>query len=756
MTTNDSFVLLLDDDDEMDGPFNPPPRNTAANNSTTDSMEIDTAFPQMQSLASSTDDRPIQQQPVQSQQGQSSSSPSIPIPVSLNSSNIQPPPQQQPQNQPPLTPVNPPPPSQSDMLASLAPPPSHPPVIVSTYHLPKSKQPHRPLSHLRNCQVELIPASSHSLDAWKSGKLPRCGFTKTGSATNSPTPMSPSTTPSSKVPTGQISKSLSLNFSNPDCDQHATSKRMWTRMFANASVNGTTGTSYSSTASNARTGVGSGTGSTGGGLVGGINEGGAGDDDGALADLSAGVGGLVMDIAIGRGVFYPDGFGAGIVRRGHMEHRQNEPGERLRRRERKRKRMEDSNGGGKKVASGDGEKVGDDDDDDEEDGFMDVDGETDVGEVERKQLAERVDVVVATDQGLLVALDPADAEEDIFFETRGSCVTVLKLQKLLEHTSCDIVTGDSEGSVSIITRQRTILQKPSQAPITCIVHRTNPDGEVEVITGDANGALMAFNVFDRLWRLQVGGVTPIGAPRDYDHSIYAMHSWTVWDQEGSPIDYLLVCDGSPRLQFMQEDEVIFWIQTPCIIHSICSGYFWRQEGSTTMKDPDRRKNQILLAGQDGNIYLLENYQLHFYAYTESTITRMNSFRPAGSNKTSVDHVACIGHFNSLNFYQNGEMVYSIPAPDWIGSFAIGDINGDGDDEVVFATCSGIVEAHKMSVNRRSLAAVKELQPAPLSQDHLRKKAILDTILRVANGDDDLNIFDKLMVVEEEEEGEISE
>jgi hypothetical protein len=51
-------------------------------------------------------------------------------------------------------------------------------------------------------------------------------------------------------------------------------------------------------------------------------------------------------------------------------------------------------------------------------------------------------------------------------ETKGVCITAMKLAKVTNHTLCDIVFGDSEGFCSVISRQRTVLREPCGAPIS--------------------------------------------------------------------------------------------------------------------------------------------------------------------------------------------------------------------------------------------------------------------------------------------------
>jgi hypothetical protein len=97
----------------------------------------------------------------------------------------------------------------------------------------------------------------------------------------------------------------------------------------------------------------------------------------------------------------------------------------------------------------------------------------------------------------------------LIIETKGTCITALKLHALFPHTHNDIIVGDSEGTLNIISRQRSMFRRQGGAQITCLeVCAGSEEGLVVCVAGDAFGTLTGFDAFDTLWRLQVGGISP--------------------------------------------------------------------------------------------------------------------------------------------------------------------------------------------------------------------------------------------------------
>ncbi|KAJ3196271.1 hypothetical protein HK101_009536 [Irineochytrium annulatum] len=182
----------------------------------------------------------------------------------------------------------------------------------------------------------------------------------------------------------------------------------------------------------------------------------------ALWTRRLGVG--VMDVAIGRGVFHPDGPLLSARQKARVVQRRS-AGVRM-----------NGNGDGKAVA---------------------ISG----------PLGPAC-VVVGTDTGTLVALDGADSLKDITLDSKGACVTSMLVRKVLPFAGSDIVVGDSEGSLTVMCRQRAIYRKMGGAPVTCLDLQIGPDGEPEILAGDAEGSVTGYSAFELRWRSPVGGVVP--------------------------------------------------------------------------------------------------------------------------------------------------------------------------------------------------------------------------------------------------------
>ena len=67
--------------------------------------------------------------------------------------------------------------------------------------------------------------------------------------------------------------------------------------------------------------------------------------------------------------------------------------------------------------------------------------------------------------------------------------------------------------------------------------------------------------------------------------------------------------------------------------------------------PNDAGQQVMLAGNDSNIYLLDQYKLHLYAVSDYYITQIE----AVDNRGGSNMILCAGHFCGLHVYQAGKV-----------------------------------------------------------------------------------------------------
>ncbi|KAI9357348.1 hypothetical protein DFJ73DRAFT_206000 [Zopfochytrium polystomum] len=313
----------------------------------------------------------------------------------------------------------------------------------------------------------------------------------------------------------------------------------------------------------------------------------------------------------------------------------------------------------------------------------------------------RTDVVVSTDAGTLVVINAASAPEgDYWLETKGVCITALLTAKMTAHTISDMIVGDSEGTVYIISRLRVVFRCCTGAAITCLAVHTSSEHGPLVIAGDAKGSLTALSLTDRKWRAQVGGTRPTET-LGYSPGIRCILPTKVVNAKGEVGEFILACDGSRRIIFMRQGYIAFWVTTPSAVKAICTGFFWQLNVTGNARIGASLPSQVLLAGDDANLYILDTFKLYRYASVDFAITHVESLRPKDADPACADLVLCIGHHASVRIFREGELLHSIETPDWPYRLVVGDPIAGGHPLVVLSFCDGAVEAHSISVDRES-------------------------------------------------------
>lgn len=100
--------------------------------------------------------------------------------------------------------------------------------------------------------------------------------------------------------------------------------------------------------------------------------------------------------------------------------------------------------------------------------------------------------------------------------------------------------------------------------------------------------------------------------------------------------------------------------------------------------------QIAVACSDGIIYILEDYEYKPLLSLELRINKITPY-PAGRR----DLILCIGHFNEMIIIRGEKVLGSYKTKDWIHSMCVGDVNNDGNKEVVLGMKNQTIQIIKI-------------------------------------------------------------
>jgi len=329
-------------------------------------------------------------------------------------------------------------------------------------------------------------------------------------------------------------------------------------------------------------------------------------------------------------------------------------------------------------------------------------------------------------------------EENSILETKGGPIQTLLLHDVTKFGMIDLIVGDSAGNLELFSRHTLLSRSQLQAEITCIIISEH----YLVLVGDANGNVTCFSppFLEVLWKLRVvdekdafvddRGISDSSVS---DPAIRCMLSCSINDQFGSRIHGLLLCYGKNSIRFYCHQSLIFSIETPSVVNTLCIGNFSiiplartcakrrkLEIYSPKRNQMDNKDNeyhslssiskdslQIVVGCEDGFIYIVEPSERRLkrwidvgYPITKLVAIRVKPKRASGKRTVSNDvnesnenpHstqtsmlLCCCGHFNGLKIFSGEKLFLEYKTSNWIHAIDTGDVDGDGEDEILIGT-----------------------------------------------------------------------
>ncbi|KAI8393508.1 uncharacterized protein BYT42DRAFT_551293 [Radiomyces spectabilis] len=337
-----------------------------------------------------------------------------------------------------------------------------------------------------------------------------------------------------------------------------------------------------------------------------------------------------------------------------------------------------------------------------------------VGKPFLDDLSEENDLLIGTTAGRVLILNQTKPVECLL-ETKGASIQALQLYDLTGYGATDLVVGDSGGVITLFSRQQILSKRDLGASVTQIqIHKDLVSG-YEIVAGDNSGTVTSFQQYDALWKLNVAEesakLATLGMKGRRSPFIRCILSATLTDCFGMEMSCLLVCDGYPFIHFIQDGERIQSLRVPTVVRSICAGHFLNTETMknfvTTPTKTQKTGNgatkldscQVLLAGQDGYVYIMVNYEIYRWFKVGFCLNKVVGFRPRCLGDHDTDLVVCVGHSNTVHVYKDGQPVATIETSDWPHVVTFGDVNADGQDELILGLLNQTIEVYQWNAVR---------------------------------------------------------
>ncbi|KAI9469844.1 MAG: hypothetical protein EXX96DRAFT_654271 [Benjaminiella poitrasii] len=332
-----------------------------------------------------------------------------------------------------------------------------------------------------------------------------------------------------------------------------------------------------------------------------------------------------------------------------------------------------------------------------------------VGKPFLEELSEENDILIGTTAGRVLILNQTKPVEGLL-ETKGGSIQSIKLHDLTGFGALDLAVADCDGVVTLFSRQQILSKHEIGSAITHITIHCDLAGGYEIIAGDINGTITSFQQDDTLWKINIAEesakLATFGVKGRRSPSIRCMLSTKLKDRFGMEMSSLLVCDGWPLVHFIQNGERIQTLRAPSVVQSMCSGYFITSDELNRFIPHHKKRTrtykldsrQVLLAGQDGYVYIMIDFEIFPWFNVGFCLNRIIKFRPSSLSENEADIVLCTGHSNEVLIYQNGQRIAQIHTSDWPHAITLGDVNADGQDELVLGLLDQTIEVYKWTIN----------------------------------------------------------
>jgi len=269
-------------------------------------------------------------------------------------------------------------------------------------------------------------------------------------------------------------------------------------------------------------------------------------------------------------------------------------------------------------------------------------------------------IVIGIDSTLKI-IQNRDAIDDIPVTTTSGTILCIKLFPIMPTSSDnnvnDIVIGDENGEVSLISNNQVFLKHNFGSSITNIEITKDMINNVEIIASDFSGIIHSFNNYNVNWKTRIinNNNSPMSLPTI--NPIKCILPVVIKDRFNIETSYLLVSNNTLKLYFYQLGYKKFEIEVPSPINTICTGYISNKD-----------EKEILIGCKNGNIYTIIDYKLYPLIESNEYINKIKTISIPSLSKEQ-DVIICSGQFNGLKFFFNKVLIYTFNTTDWIYDFS---------------------------------------------------------------------------------------
>ncbi|KNC82112.1 hypothetical protein SARC_05601 [Sphaeroforma arctica JP610] len=263
-------------------------------------------------------------------------------------------------------------------------------------------------------------------------------------------------------------------------------------------------------------------------------------------------------------------------------------------------------------------------------------------------------------------------------EIKGGCLSHVLAHNLFEFGEVNIVTGDTDGVLSVLSDNRLFRQKclhdGSSVVAVCVdtdvYTGTDKPRFNSIVAADSTGTITGLgSIFDTLWRIKLSH--HITYTDRMNSGIRAMTSLSMLDEYGVRTHVLVVADGEENLHCISDGKLVCSVKINEPVVAMETGWFLNIDASRG----ESHTQQLLFVDEAGDAFVLHRFKVHAYARHVNAVTHIQRI-PLMAMGSAVDGAVMVGRWNTIKVFLDKEMVQDIPTSNWVNGVCLGEFAVD--------------------------------------------------------------------------------
>ncbi|KAJ1722311.1 hypothetical protein LPJ53_003261 [Coemansia erecta] len=281
-------------------------------------------------------------------------------------------------------------------------------------------------------------------------------------------------------------------------------------------------------------------------------------------------------------------------------------------------------------------------------------------------------IAIGTDTGY-VALISDDGKATVLEHSGNPAIQRLLVTKSTSGSTAlskdalvpDVISGDSDGRVTVFTMGRMISRVTLSAPVSAIAFDENPNTPRSFIVGDMSGTVTAGHTQGILWRAQtdtsISESSRLNKNGIRDPGITSVCAVRFTDDHGMLTSYVLTATENNHIQLLSRGFPVLTVPVSAQCSCMCTGVFYLQKKPASHK----LATQAIIGDDAGWLHVLDSFKMTPFAQVDYPVTSVVAIPlRAFVNQDGPDVVVCATRSNMLYVLHAKRIVGTYAADFW--------------------------------------------------------------------------------------------